>query len=121
MKVGYRKPNLKKSVKARTTGKVKRQINKSINPTYGKSGIGWVNDPKKAAYNKVYNKTTSGINDSIKYNTEYLNNYDKHEEEKESIFSLVALIFKFIFSLVQVIFYLIVLGVILYFMFVIIF
>ena len=26
MKVGYRKPSFKKSIKARTTGKIKRQI-----------------------------------------------------------------------------------------------
>ncbi|WP_341457007.1 hypothetical protein [Clostridium liquoris] len=28
---------------------------------HGKKGMGWVKDPKKAAYNKVYNKTTFGI------------------------------------------------------------
>ena len=32
MKVGIRTPNLKKSIKARTTGKMKRAVNKSINP-----------------------------------------------------------------------------------------
>lgn len=39
MKIGPRKPSLKKSVKSRTTGKVKRQVKKSINPTYGKKGM----------------------------------------------------------------------------------
>ncbi|SES03818.1 hypothetical protein SAMN04487840_11467 [Streptococcus gallolyticus] len=63
MKVGPRKPSLKRSVKARTTGKVKRQARSAINPVYGKKGIGWVNNPKKAAYNKVYNKTTFSIFD----------------------------------------------------------
>lgn len=63
MKVGIRKPNIKKSVKARTTGKIKRSIKKSVNPLYGKKGMGYVNDPKKAIYNKVYNKTTVGVND----------------------------------------------------------
>ncbi len=58
MKAGFRTPNLKKSVKARTTGKVKRTVKKSVNPLYGKRGMGYVNDPKKAVYNKVYNKTT---------------------------------------------------------------
>ncbi|WP_099336066.1 hypothetical protein [Clostridium cadaveris] len=62
MKVGIRKPSLKKSVKARTTGRVKRAVKSSIDPTYGKKGAGWIKDPKKAAYNKVYNKTTVGIN-----------------------------------------------------------
>lgn len=36
MKFGARKPSLKKSIKARTTGRVKRVIKKSINPSYGK-------------------------------------------------------------------------------------
>lgn len=63
VKVGLRKPSIKKSVKARTTGKAKRALKKSINPTYGKKGAGWVKNPKKAAYNKVYNKTTKSITD----------------------------------------------------------
>lgn len=66
MKVGMRKPSLKKSFKARTTGKVKRQIKRSINPMYGKKGMGWINNPKKAAYNKIYNKTTFGVNDIVR-------------------------------------------------------
>ncbi|EGT4137982.1 hypothetical protein EQZ09_09280 [Clostridium perfringens] len=60
MKFGVRTPNLKKSFKARTTGRAKRAIKRSINPVYGKKGMGWINNPKKAAYNKVYNKTTVG-------------------------------------------------------------
>ncbi|NBI06829.1 hypothetical protein [Senegalia massiliensis] len=66
MKVGFRKPSIKKSIKARTTGKVKRKIKSSIDPTYGKKGMGWVKNPKKAAYNKVYKKTTFGLSDLFK-------------------------------------------------------
>ncbi|NME63612.1 hypothetical protein HF846_03235 [Clostridium cadaveris] len=62
MKIGIRTPSLKKSIKARTTGRAKRIVKRSVDPTYGKKGAGWVKDPKKAAYNKVYNKTTLGIN-----------------------------------------------------------
>lgn len=69
MKIGVRKPNLKKSFKARTTGKMKRKLKKSINPLYGKKGIGWVNNPKKAMYNKVYNKTTVGVSDLVRSST----------------------------------------------------
>ena len=36
MKFGARKPSLKKSFKAKTTGKAKRQLKKSVNPLYGK-------------------------------------------------------------------------------------
>ena len=66
MKYGVRKPNVKKSIKARTTGKVKRQVKKAVNPLYGKKGIGIVNDPKKAAYNAVYSRTTVGVSDVMK-------------------------------------------------------
>ena len=66
MKYGVRKPNIKKSIKARTTGKVKRQVKKAVNPLYGKKGMGIVNDPKKAAYNAVYNRTTVGVSDIVK-------------------------------------------------------
>lgn len=66
MKVGIRKPSLKKSIKARTTGKLKRAVKKSVNPLYGKKGMGYINNPKKAVYNKIYNKTTIGVSDIIK-------------------------------------------------------
>lgn len=66
MKIGMRKPSLKNSIKARTTGKAKRKLKKAIIPGYGKKGTGWLKDPKKAAYNKVYKKTTFSIFDLFK-------------------------------------------------------
>lgn len=53
-----RTPSIKKSIKARTTGRVKRKIKSSINPLYEKKGIDYITDPKKAVYNKIYNKTS---------------------------------------------------------------
>lgn len=58
MKIGYRKPNMKKRIKSRTTAKAKRAVKKAVVPTYGKKGTGIYKNPKKAVYNKVYNKTT---------------------------------------------------------------
>ena len=46
MKVGFRKPSLKKSLKARTTAKWKRQAKKAIISGYGKKGSGWIKNPK---------------------------------------------------------------------------
>ncbi|GAA2975408.1 MULTISPECIES: hypothetical protein [Finegoldia] len=66
MKIGFRTPSLKKSFKARTTSKYKRQLKSAIDPTYGKKGIGWFKNPKKALYNKIYNKTTKSIFDIFK-------------------------------------------------------
>nr|WP_300005445.1 hypothetical protein [Tissierella sp.] len=66
MKFGLRKPSIKRSIKARTTGKIKRKLKSSIDPTYGKKGVGWIKNPKKAVYNKVYNKTSFGLRDIFK-------------------------------------------------------
>ena len=66
MKIGFRTPILKKSFKARTTSKYKRQLKSAIDPTYGKKGVGWFKNPKKALYNKIYNKTTRSIFDIFK-------------------------------------------------------
>lgn len=65
MKYGIRKPSLKKSISARTTGRAKRALKRAVNPLYGKKGMGWVNNPKKAAYNKVYNRTSVSAGSSI--------------------------------------------------------
>lgn len=67
MKFGFRKPSIKKSIKARTTGRIKRTVKKNINPFYGKKGIGFIKNPKKAIYNKVYNKTSFGLRDIFKW------------------------------------------------------
>ena len=58
MKIGVRTPNLKKSLKARTTGRINRILKKSVNPLYGKKGMGYIKNPEKAIYNKVYHKVT---------------------------------------------------------------
>jgi len=61
MKIGIRKPSLKRSISARTTGKVKRTVKKSLIPGYGKKGMGWITNPKKAEYNKIYHKTSFSL------------------------------------------------------------
>lgn len=66
MKFGVRKPSLKRSIKARTTGRARRAVKKAIIPGYGKKGAGWIKNPKKAAYNKIYKKTTFSIFDIFK-------------------------------------------------------
>ena len=66
MKFGMRTPSLKRSIKARTTGKLKKQVKSAIIPGYGKIGMGWIKDPKKAMYNKVYNKTSFSLWDLFK-------------------------------------------------------
>ncbi|MCM3291805.1 hypothetical protein M3661_16870 [Paenibacillus sp. MER 180] len=58
MKFGVRKPSLRKSIAARTS--VKRQIVHRAGLKMPR-GYGWMRSPKKAAYNKVYNRTTFSI------------------------------------------------------------
>lgn len=66
MKFGMRKPSIKKSIKARTTGKIKRKVKKSVNPLYGKKGMGFVKNPKQSVKNKIYHKTTFSFFDLFK-------------------------------------------------------
>lgn len=66
MKFGLRTPSFKRSFSARTTGRAKRAIKKALIPGYGKKGVGWLRDPHKAAYNKVYKKTSFSIWDLFK-------------------------------------------------------
>ena len=66
MKFGLRTPSLKRSLKAKTTGRAKRTVKKALIPGYGEKGMGWVKNPKKAAYNKVYKKTSFSLWDIFK-------------------------------------------------------
>lgn len=113
MKVGIRTPNLKKSLKARTSGKIKRSVKKSVNPLYGQKGMGYANNPKKAIYNKVYNKTTIKAVDAktIKRQEKLEKTMQKMEKIKKSkynqwskdnplIWILVFLIFLLIISFI---------------------
>jgi hypothetical protein len=57
MKFGFRIPSLTKRIAARTS--VKRVIRHNLGFKAPK-GMGWITDPKRALYNKVYNKTSKG-------------------------------------------------------------
>ncbi len=83
MKIGFRTPNLKKRISARTTGALKRKVKSAVNPLYGKKGMGIINNPKKALYNKIYNKVTL---DPLKLNklVKSLNIYEQISENDET-------------------------------------
>lgn len=67
MKFGFRTPSIKRSISARTTGRVKRAIKRAIIPGYGRKGMGLLTNPKKSIYNRVYRKTTLGLGDIVKF------------------------------------------------------
>ncbi|NLL67850.1 MAG: hypothetical protein GX236_09170 [Clostridiaceae bacterium] len=64
MKFGMRKPSIRKSIAARTS--VKRYIRHSLG-VKAPRGWGWITNPKKALYNRVYRKTTFSIFDIFKF------------------------------------------------------
>lgn len=57
MKFGIRIPSLTKRIAARTS--VKRYVRQSLG-LKAPRGWGWLTNPKKAAYNRVYNRTSVG-------------------------------------------------------------
>ena len=57
IKIGFRKPSLRRSISARTKGRATRAIKRAIIPNYGKPGMGWAH-PKRKLYNTIYHKTT---------------------------------------------------------------
>lgn len=58
-----RKPSLRKSFSARTSLKRFARHNLGLKAP---KGMGWITNPKKALYNKVYRKTTIGMADILK-------------------------------------------------------
>lgn len=57
MKFGFRIPNLNKRIAARTS--ISRVLRHNLGMKAPK-GMGWITNPKRAAYNRVYNKTSKG-------------------------------------------------------------
>jgi hypothetical protein len=57
MKFGFRIPSIKKRIAARTSAK--RIIAHNLG-FKAPRGMGWITNPKKAMYNKVYNQTSRG-------------------------------------------------------------
>ena len=57
MKFGFRIPSVTKRIAARTS--VKRMVQNELG-LKAPRGFGWITNPKKAMYNRVYNRTSSG-------------------------------------------------------------
>jgi len=55
MKWGIRKPSLRKRIAARTS--VRRYVRHSLG-LKAPRGFGWVTNPRRAAYNRIYHRTT---------------------------------------------------------------
>jgi hypothetical protein len=57
VRIGFRIPSLKKRLSARTS--LRRAVRQRLG-LKAPRGWGWVTNPKRAAYNRVYNRTTRG-------------------------------------------------------------
>ena len=57
VKFGFRVPSLTKRISARTS--LKRYVRNSLG-LKAPRGWGWITNPRKASYNRVYNRTTRG-------------------------------------------------------------
>jgi hypothetical protein len=62
MKFGIRKPSINKSISARVSWR--RYIRHSMK-FKAPRGYGWLTNPKRAAYNRVYNRTTIKADNAI--------------------------------------------------------
>jgi hypothetical protein len=62
MKFGIRKPSLKKRIAARTS--VKRAIRHDLGLKAPRR-YGWLTNPKKAAYNRIYHRITKGCGTQV--------------------------------------------------------
>jgi len=62
MKFGFRIPSLTKRIAARTSWKRYVRNNMGLKAP---RGYGWLTNPKKAAYNRIYNRTTVGCGTMI--------------------------------------------------------
>ena len=97
----YRKPSFKKSFSAKTTGRATRTINRTCNPYYGKKGSGWINDPERAAYNHLYNKTTQGVHDHSSFEVHEYSSFDGGSGFISNCFSLIGVLLMVFTGLLQ--------------------
>lgn len=58
MRFGFRRPSIRKRIAARTS--LKRYVRHSLG-IKAPRGFGWLTNPRRAAYNRVYNRTTRPV------------------------------------------------------------
>ena len=97
----YRKPSFKKSFSAKTKGRATRTIKRACNPYYGKKGSGWINDPKRATYNHLYNKTTQNVHDYSSFDVHDHPSFDGGSGFISNCFSFIGAILMVFVGLLQ--------------------
>lgn len=87
VKFGLRTPSLRKSLAARMS--FRRVIRHSFG-IKAPRGFGWVTNPKKAAYNRIYNRTTFGLRDFARH---------RRGRRKNNVSTVAALFYLLLFFL----------------------
>ncbi len=98
VKFGIRTPSLRRRIAARTS--LKRYVRHSLG-VKAPRGMGWITNPRKAAYNRVYNRTT--------FSVDRLFARKRRSSGGEvvlvfALFGIVIFIFKALFLLIKTIF-----------------
>ena len=101
MKFGMRKFSPKKRLGGAFKAKGTKSLKRMFIPGYGRKGSGWIKNPKRAAYNYLYKRTTVGLEDLFK-TSKSKNNTEKeiieekvdlnvvYEQIKEKLLNLVT-------------------------------
>ncbi|MCX6211850.1 MAG: hypothetical protein NT104_04715 [Bacteroidetes bacterium] len=94
MKFGIRTPSLTKSIAARTS--IKRVVRHNLG-LKAPRGFGWFTNPKKALYNRVYNRTTFSVWKGFKFLTLFgvkssMSNYQTLENDNRNSINIVGII-----------------------------
>ena len=83
MSFGFRRPSFRKRLAARTSWK--RVVRHSLG-FKAPRGMGWLTNPRKAAYNRIYNRTTVGL-------PSFRHHHHRHSDFLAGLFGLVILYF----------------------------
>lgn len=86
MKFGIRKVSPKKRFSNKIKGKGTRSLKRMIIPGYGRKGMGLITNPKKSAYNSIYNKTTVSVDNLFKKC-----NNSKAEKDQNSVSNILVI------------------------------
>lgn len=86
MKFGIRKLSPKKRFSSKIKGKGTRSLKRMIIPGYGRKGMGLITNPKKSAYNSIYNKTTVSVDNLFKKC-----NNSKAEKDQNSVSNILVI------------------------------
>ena len=113
MKFWFRVPSIKKRISARISPK--RYIRHNMWVKMPK-WLGLISDPKKAIYNKIYNKTSFSVDNLFKSNTNIIDNKSSEENSKGCLtfIAIIALVIALIVNIWLFILWIIIIFVLVY-------